>query len=109
MQHGIRDGSIEEITNSKPIPFDTVAKKWSLENLGSKAQGRTPHPGVAKLKEAAKAAYEEAGDIYKERNEEKWARRKAYLIDNGFGVPPDEDGIVNDYTLGYSCRNSGSR
>ena len=65
---------------------------------GCKAQGRAPHPGVAKLKEVAKDAYEEAVDIYKERNEEKWARRKANLIYNGFGVPPDEEGIVNDYT-----------
>ena len=98
LQHGIRNGSIEEITNSKLIPFDTVAKKWSRENPGSKAQGRTPHPGVAKLKEAAKAAYKEAGNIYRERNKEKWARRQAYLIENGFVTPPDDDGLVNDFT-----------
>ena len=64
LQRGIRDGSIKEITKSKLIPFDTVAKKWSRENPGSKAQGRTPHIGVTKLKEAAKAAYEEAGLMY---------------------------------------------
>ena len=98
MQRGIRDDSIKEITDSKLIPFDTVAKKWSRENPGSKAQGRTPHPGVAKLKEAAKAAYEEAGDIYEERNKEKWARRQAYLIEHGFVVTPDADGLVDDYT-----------
>ena len=98
LQRGIRDDSIKEITDSKPIPFDTVAKKWSRENPGSKAQGRTPHLGVAKLKEAAKAAYEEASHIYEEQNKEKWARRQTYLIENGFVIPPDEDGLVNDFT-----------
>ena len=38
LQRGIRDDSIKEITDSKLIPFDTVAKKWSRENPGSKAQ-----------------------------------------------------------------------
>ena len=63
LQRGIRNGSIDALTNSKLIPFDAVARTWSRENPGSKAQGRVPHPGVAKLKQAAKTAYEEAGDI----------------------------------------------
>ena len=50
LQSSIRDGSTVEITNCKLIPFDTEAKKWSRENPDSEAQGRSPHPGVAKLK-----------------------------------------------------------
>ena len=92
LQRGIRDGSINVLTDSKLIPFDAVAKKWSRDNPGSKAHGRSPHSGVAKLKEAARAAYEEAGQIYKQRNKEKWARRKAYLMENGFELPPDDNG-----------------
>ena len=97
LQRRICNGTVDVLTNSALIPFDAEAKTsktsktWSRENPGCKAQGRIPHPGVAKLKEAAKAAYEEAGDIYEERNKEKWARRQAYLIENGFGMPPDED------------------
>ena len=91
LRDGIRDGSIETITNCKLIPFDTEAQKWSRENPGSKAQGRTPHEGVAKLKKAASAAYEEAGERYRARNKAKWETRKAYLMENGFSLPPDED------------------
>ena len=91
LQRGIREGSIEKLSNCKLIPFDTEAKKWSRENPGSQAQGREPHPGVAKLKEAASAAYERAGERYRQRNEAKWAERKAYLMENGFVLLPDED------------------
>ena len=91
LQTGIRDGSIEAITNCKLIPFDTEAKKWSRENPGSEAQGRTPHEGIAKLKKAASAAYEEAGRRYRARNKDRWETRKAYLMENGFVLPPDED------------------
>ena len=91
LQSGIRDNSIKELSNCKLIPFDTEAKKWSRENPGSEAQGRTPHPGIAKLKQAASAAYERAGEIYRQRNEAKWATRKAYLMENGFVISPDED------------------
>ncbi len=65
LQRGIRNGGIAALTNSKLIPFDAVARTWSRENPGSKAQGRMPHPGVAKLKEAARTAYEEAGHLYR--------------------------------------------
>ena len=92
LQRGIRNGTVDTLTNSKLIPFDAVARTWSRDNPGSKDQGRVPHPGVAKLKEAARAAYEEAGQIYKQRNKEKWARRKAYLMENGFELPPDDNG-----------------
>ncbi|MDC3009088.1 hypothetical protein OA002_02990 [bacterium] len=91
LQTGIRDGSVETITNCKLIPFDTEAKKWSRENPGSEAQGRTPHEGVAKLKKAARAAYEEAGRRYRARNKDRWETRKSYLMENGFALPPDED------------------
>tara|TARA_Y100001933_G_scaffold8023_1_gene7280 strand:+ start:2082 stop:2813 length:732 start_codon:yes stop_codon:yes gene_type:complete len=91
LQRGIRDSSIKELSNCKLIPFDTEAKKWSRENPGSEAQGRTPHPGVAKLKKAASAAYERAGEIYRQRNEAKWTTRRAYLMENGFVISPDED------------------
>ena len=95
LQRGIRDGSIKEITNRKLIPFDAVAKQWSRDNPGSKAQGRSPHSGVAKLKEAAREAYEQAGHVNRQRNQEKWARRKAYLMENGFQLPPDDDGVFD--------------
>ena len=91
LQRGIRDDRIKELSNCKLIPFDTEAKKWSRENPGSEAQGRTPHPGVAKLKRAASAAYERAGEIYRQRNKAKWAMRKAYLMENGFVIAPDEE------------------
>ena len=91
LQRGIRDSSKKELSNCKLIPFDTEAKKWSRENPGSEAQGRTPHPGVAKLKKAASAAYERAGEIYRQRNEAKWTTRRAYLMENGFVISPDED------------------
>ena len=91
MQRGIRNDSIKQLVNSKLIPFDTEAKKWSRENPGSEAQGRTPHQGIAKLKKAAKAAYEEAGEVYRQRNDAKWATRKAYLLENGFLLPNDEN------------------
>ena len=91
LQSGIRDNSIKELSNCKLIPFGTEAKKWSRENPGSEAQGRTPHPGIAKLKQAASAAHERAGEIYRQRNEAKWATRKAYLMENGFVISPDED------------------
>ena len=99
LQRGIRDDNngIKNLTNSKLIPFDTVAKKWSRENPGSKAQGRKPHPGVARLKEAAKAAYEEAGEIYEQRNKAKWENRKAYLMENGFALPQDEHERQRDF------------
>ena len=92
LQRGIRNGTVDALTNSKLIPFDAVARTWSRENPGSKDQGRVPHPGVAKLKEAARAAHEEAGHIYRQRNQEKWARRKTYLMENGYQLPPDDDG-----------------
>ena len=91
LQRGIRNGTVDALTNSELIPFDTVARTWSRENPGSKDQGRVPHPGVAKLKQAAKTAYDEAGHIYRQRNQEKWARRKAYLMENGFQLPPEDD------------------
>ena len=91
LQTGIRDGSVEAITNSKLIPFDAEAKKWSHENPGSEAQGRTPHEGVAKLKKAASAAYEEAGRRYRARNKDRWETRKSYLMENGFAIPPEAD------------------
>ena len=91
LQTGIRDGSVEAITNSKLIPFDAEAKKWSRENPGSEAQGRTPHEGVAKLKKAASAAYEEAGRRYRARNKDRWETRKSYLMENGFALPPEAD------------------
>ena len=99
LQRGIRDDNngIKNLANSKLIPFDTVAKKWSRENPGSKAQGRTPHPGVSKLKEAAKAAYEEAGEIYEQRNKAKWENRMAYLMENGFALPQDEHERQRDF------------
>ena len=92
LQRGIRNGTIDVLTNSQLIPFDAVAQKWSRDNPGSKAQGRAPHPGVVKLKEAAREAYEKAGHVNRQRNQEKWARRKAYLLENGFQLPPDDDG-----------------
>tara|TARA_Y100001933_G_C18931237_1_gene535396 strand:+ start:60 stop:1226 length:1167 start_codon:yes stop_codon:yes gene_type:complete len=92
LQRGIRNGSIDALTNSKLIPFDAVARTWSRENPGSKAQGRVPHQGVAKLKQAAKTAYEEAGYINKQRNKAKWVRRKNYLMENGFELPLEDDG-----------------
>ncbi len=97
MQRGIRYDNIKQLTNSKLIPLDTEAKKWSRENPGSEAQGRTPHPGVAKLKEAAKASFEEAGEIYSQRNKEMWATRKEYLMENGFNLPQDEDERQADF------------
>ena len=90
LQRGIRNGTVDTLTNSKLIPFDAVARTWSRDNPGSKDQGRVPHLGVAKLKEAARAAYEEAGHIYRQRNQEKWARRKTYLMENGYQLPPDD-------------------
>ena len=60
--------SIKKLTNSKLINFDTEATKWSREN-----QGKPDSPEVAKLKEASDIAYEEAGKIYKSRNQAKWA------------------------------------
>ncbi len=91
LQRGIRNGSINALTNSKLIPFDAVARTWSRDNPGSKAQGRVPHPGVAKLKLAAKTAYEEAGYVNEQRNKAKWALRKAFLMENGFELPPNDD------------------
>lgn len=99
LQRGIRHGSIDALTNSKLIPFDAVARTWSRENPGSKDQGRVPHPGVAKLKQAAKTAYEEAGYINEQRNKAKWARRKAYLIENGSELPPDHGDFDNFDTI----------
>ena len=96
LQCGIRNGDIDALTNSQQIPFDAVARTWSRENPGSKAQGRTPHLGVAKLKDAARAAYEEAGHVYRQRNQEKWARRTAYLIENGFKPPSDYGGSFDN-------------
>ena len=92
LQRGIRNGGIDALTNSKLIPFDAVARTWSRENPGSKAQGRVPHPGVAKLKQAAKTAYEEAGYINEQRNKAQWARRQTYLMENGFELLLDDDG-----------------
>ena len=96
LQRGIRNGDIDALTNSKLIPFDAVARTWSRENPGSKAQGRTPHLGVAKLKDAARAAYEEAGHVYRQRNQEKQARRTEYLIENGFKPPSDDGGSFDN-------------
>ena len=92
LQRGIRNGSIDALTSSKLIPFDAVARTWSRENPGSKAQGRVPHPGVAKLKQAAKTAYEEASYINEQRNKAQWARRQTYLMENGFELSLDDDG-----------------
>ena len=96
LQTGIRadNNSIKKLTNSKLISFDTEATKWSREN-----QGKTASPEVAKLKEARDIAYEEAGEIYKSRNQAKWAKRKAYLIENGFAVPSDENGILHTQSI----------
>ena len=91
LQRGIRNGTIDVLTNSQLIPFDAVAQQWSRDNPGSKTQGRAPHSGVAKLKEVARAAYEEAGRVYRQRNQENWARRKTYLMENGYQLPPDDD------------------
>ena len=92
LQRGIRNGTVDALTNSKLIPFDAVAKTWSRENPGSKAQGRVPHAGVAKLKQAAKTAYEEARYINEQRNKAQWARRQTYLMENGFELPLDDNG-----------------
>lgn len=96
LQTGIRadNNSIKKLTNSKLISFDTEATKWSREN-----QGKPASPEVAKLKKARDIAYQEAGEIYKSRNQAKWAKRKAYLIKNGFSVPPDENGILHAQSL----------
>ena len=110
LQRGIRNGTVDTLTNSKPILFDAVARTWSRDNPGSKDQGRVPHPGVAKLKEAARAAYEEAGHIYRQRNQEKWARRKTYLMENGYQLPPDDDGSFDKLvSLDALIKNTGSR
>ena len=97
LQRGIRNGTVDALTNSKLIPFDAVARTWSRENPGSKAQGRVLHPGVAKLKQAAKVAYEEAGYINEQRNKEKWALRKAFLRENSFELPPNDDSCSQNF------------
>lgn len=95
LQRGIRDDNngIKNLTNSKLIPFDTTAKEWSREN-----QGKPPSAAVAKLKKARDIAYEEAGERNRRINKEKWDARKAYLLENGFVIPPDEDGRFSDFS-----------
>ena len=95
LQRGIRDDNngIKNLANSKLIPFDTTAKEWSREN-----QGKPPSAAVAKLKKARDIAYEEAGERNRRINKEKWDARKAYLLENGFVIPPDEDGRFSDFS-----------
>ena len=40
-------------------------------------------------------AYEEAVAKNRRINKEKWDPRKAYLSENGFAIPPDEDGKLS--------------
>ena len=95
LQRGIRDdkNGITKLTNSKLIPFDTAAKEWSREN-----QGKPPSADVAKLKKARDIAWEEAGERNRSINKEKWDSRKAYLRENGFAIPPDEDGKLSNFS-----------
>ena len=95
LQRGIRDDNngIKNLANSKLIPFDTTAKEWSREN-----QGKPPSAAVAKLKKARDIAYEEAGERNRRINKEKWDARKAYLLENGFVIPPDEHGRISDFS-----------
>ena len=96
LQTGIRSdaNTIKKLTNSKLIHFDTEATKWSREN-----QGKPPSPEVAKLKKARDIAYAEAGEIYKARNQARWSNRNAYLLENGFSLPKDEDGSSDTRSL----------
>jgi hypothetical protein len=96
LQSGIRSdtNSIKKLTNSNLINSDAEATKWSREN-----QGKPPSPEVAKLKEARDIAYAEAGEIYKARNQARWSKRNAYLLENGFALPKDEDGISDTRSL----------
>ncbi|MDA9700178.1 hypothetical protein N9U74_03335 [Synechococcus sp. AH-736-M02] len=95
LQRGIRDDNdgIENLANIKLIPFDTDANKWSREN-----SGKPPSAAVAKLKKARDIAYEEAGERNRRINKAKWDARKAYLLENGFVIPPDEDGRFRDFS-----------
>ena len=96
LQTGIRSdaNSIKKLTNSKLMHLDAEATKWSREN-----QGKPPSPEIAKLKEARDIAYAEAGEIYKARNEARWSKRNAYLLENGFALPRDENGIYDTCSL----------
>ena len=49
LRNGIRNDSIQRLTNSKRIPKDDVAMKWSRDN-----QGKPPNEQVANLKQAKK-------------------------------------------------------
>ena len=52
----------------------------------------------SKDKKARDIAYEEAGAKNRRINKEKWDPRKAYLSENGFAIPPDEDGKLSDFS-----------
>ncbi len=99
LQIGIRadNNSIKKVTNSKLIYLDTEATKWSREN-----QGKPASPEVAKLKKARDIAYAKAGEIYKYRNQARWAKRNAYLAENGFAVPVGENGGCDTRSLDAS-------